>query len=97
LEYITEKPENAMACIVGSTEFYIPFTAGIDIEAERKKMEEELKYYRGFLVSVMKKLDNEKFVNNASQQIVDAERKKQADAEARIRVLDEQLENLKKS
>ncbi|MEI6764135.1 MAG: valine--tRNA ligase [Bacteroidota bacterium] len=97
LEYITEKPENAMACIVGSTEFYIPFTAGIDIEAERKKMEEELKYYRGFLVSVMKKLDNEKFVNNASQQIVDAERKKQADAEARIKVLDEQLENLKKS
>ena len=57
---------------------------------------QELDYTKGFLQSVLKKLSNEKFVNNAAEQIVEAERKKQMDAEAKIKVIEEQLASLKK-
>jgi len=70
-------------------------TENIDVEAELKKLGDELKYTEGFLNSVEKKLSNERFVNNAPEAVVASEKKKQADAEARIKVLREQIEGLK--
>jgi len=90
---VSEKPGNALAFIVGAQEYYIPLTGNIDVEAETAKLKEEMKYTEGFLNSVLKKLSNERFVNNAPEAVVAIEKKKQADAEARIKVLKEQLAN----
>jgi valyl-tRNA synthetase len=94
LNYTDTKLADSINFIVGSTEFFIPFTHEFDKEAEVKKLTEELNYAKGFLASVMKKLSNEKFVNNASPAVVDVERKKQADAEGKIAVLEEQIRSL---
>lgn len=93
---ITEKDPTAAVYMVGTTEFSVPLENNIDIEAEIKKMEEELKYQQGFLQSVMKKLENQKFVANARPEIVEIERKKQADAESKIKTLEESITALKK-
>ncbi len=96
LDYVEEKVEGAVSFIVGSTEFFIPLAAeSIDVEAEKERLQSELNYTRGFLATVLKKLDNEKFVNSAPAQVVEMERKKKADAEARIRVIEAQLSELK--
>ena len=68
----------------------------MDVEAEIKKLEEELKYTQGFLKSVEGKLSNERFVNGAPATVVDKERKKKADAEAKIAVIEQQLAGLRK-
>lgn len=96
LAYTDKKLENTLSFVVRNTEFYIPLTQQIDIGEEIKKLEEELIYTRGFLISVMKKLDNKSFVDNAPVKVVEIENKKKADAEARIRVLEEQIKGLKK-
>ena len=96
IEYVNEKIDGAISFIARSTEFFIPLSETIDVAKEIKKLEEELKYTKGFLISVTKKLSNEKFVNNASEQVVGMERKKQADAESKIKVIEEQLLNFKK-
>jgi len=93
-EASTEKTDNAMSFIVRSSEFFIPLDGAIDMEAERKKLEEELKYTQGFLTGVEKKLSNERFVSSAPAQVVEREQKKKADAEARIHVIKEQLKNM---
>ncbi|MEQ9008937.1 MAG: class I tRNA ligase family protein, partial [Ekhidna sp.] len=89
-----DKPANAFSFVVGSDEFFIPATENIDIEAEKKKIEEELNYTKGFMKSVEKKLSNEKFVNGAPEQVVAMERKKLADAEAKVKTLEESLASL---
>jgi valyl-tRNA synthetase len=66
----------------------------IDVEAERKKMEEELAYTKGFLASVMKKLSNERFVAGAPEQVVAMEKQKMTDAKGKIKSLEEALKNL---
>lgn len=82
--------------MVGATEFAVPLSeSNIDIEAEIEKMETEIKYLEGFLQSVRKKLSNERFVQNAKPEIVENERKKQADAESKITVLKESIKGLK--
>ncbi len=91
---VNEKPEGAIVFTVGAQEFFVPVSELVDTEAEKKKIEEELKYTEGFLNSVIKKLSNERFVNNAPAAVVEKERKKKADAEARIAVLREQLKSL---
>jgi valyl-tRNA synthetase len=96
LGYTDKKEEGAVSFIIGSTEFYIPLEGSVDLESEIKKLQEDLKYARGFLKSVEKKLSNERFVNNAPDQVVEKERQKKADAEAKIRVIEEQLSSLKK-
>jgi len=96
LEYAEEKPEGAISFMVKSTEFYIPLTESLDIETEIKKLENELEYAKGFLNSVMKKLSNKKFVDNAPEKVVEFENMKKADAEGKIKVIEEQLHNLKK-
>jgi len=93
--YVDEKQEGCVSFVVGTTEFFIPLAGKIDPEEELKKLEEELIYTRGFLSTVMQKLGNERFVNNAPEAVVSAERKKQADAEARIRVLEEKISSLR--
>jgi valyl-tRNA synthetase len=91
LEYITEKITNANSFLVKSNEFYIPFGDSVDLEAERKKVEEELDYTRGFLKMVQGKLTNEKFVSGAPEAVVANERKKEADAIQKIAILEEKL------
>ncbi len=86
------KPSNTANYFVSTTEFYVPIT--IDKEEELAKLKAELKYSEGFLKSVSAKLSNEKFVNNAPADVVTNERKKQSDAEAKIRMIKEQIENL---
>jgi valyl-tRNA synthetase len=96
MEYVDEKIGGAISFIVRTTEFYLPVTTAIDHVTEISKLEEELGYANGFLESVMKKLSNEKFVNSAPQQVVDGERKKKSDAEAKIRVLEEKINEIRK-
>jgi valyl-tRNA synthetase len=95
LGYTDKKEEGAVSFIIKSTEFYIPLEGSVDVEAEIEKLESELKYAKGFLMSVDKKLSNERFVNNAPGQVVDKEKQKKADAEAKIRVIEEQLKALR--
>jgi len=92
--YTDEKIEGAISFMVNQTEFYIPITESIDVEAEIKKLEVDLKYYKGFINSVSQKLNNEKFVNNAPQAVVDAEKKKLTDAESKIKLIEEQIKLL---
>ncbi len=94
IEYVNEKPINSFTFIVKGTEFFVPFTDNVDVEVERKKIQEELHYTKGFLKSVESKLSNEKFVNNAPEQVLENERKKQQDALTRIKLLEEKLTSL---
>ncbi|MBI9037781.1 MAG: valine--tRNA ligase [Bacteroidales bacterium] len=95
IDYTDEKVEDSLSFIVKSTEFFIPMSDLLDPESEIKKLEDDLKYTKGFLISVSKKLSNERFVNNAPEKVVEMERKKQLDAEAKIKVIEEQLDALK--
>ncbi|WP_108821148.1 valine--tRNA ligase [Dysgonomonas sp. Marseille-P4361] len=96
INVVTEKNPTAVSFLVGTTEFSVPLGSNIDVEAELKKLNEELVYLQGFLVSVDKKLSNEKFVANAKPEIVENERKKQADAESKIQTIKESIANLSK-
>lgn len=80
--------------VLGADRLYIKTDQILDTSVQRKSLEEELTYYKGFLASVEKKLSNEKFVANAKGEVVDLERKKQADAIAKISLLEESLKNL---
>ncbi len=87
--------ENALSFRINSNEYFIPFGSSIDVEAEKQKLEEELKYTKGFLNSVQKKLSNERFVNNAPDKVIEIERKKEADAVLKIETLEDSLASLK--
>jgi valyl-tRNA synthetase len=89
------KMENVVSFMVRTTEFYIPLEGHVDAEEEIKKLEEELNYTKGFLNSVMKKLSNEKFVQNAPEKVVNMEKKKKEDAESKIKTLEERIKSLK--
>jgi valyl-tRNA synthetase len=95
LEMVTEEVKGASSFMVKSTNFYIPLEGFIDVAEELKKLEEELKYTHGFLNSVMKKLSNERFVSSAPEAVVTLEKAKQADAEAKIKVLEERITSMK--
>ncbi len=94
IDFVQEKPQGASGFVMRSDEFYVPLPQTVDAEQERQKLEKELAYTRGFLQSVRKKLSNEKFVSNAPEQVVANERQKLADAEARLKALQEQLNSL---
>ncbi|MCB9017904.1 MAG: valine--tRNA ligase [Prevotellaceae bacterium] len=85
----------AASFMVGTIEISIPLGNNVDVKEEIKKMEDEIKYLQGFLISVEKKLSNEKFVANAKPEIVDNERKKKADAESKIATLKENIAKMK--
>ena len=96
IQAVEAKADGAAAFMVGTTEFAVPLGNMIDVEADIARMEAELKHKEGFLAGVMKKLSNEKFVNNAPAAVIELERKKQADAESIIKSLKESIAALKK-
>ena len=94
LELSSEEPANAKSFISGTDKFYVELNQTIDIEAERKKLADELEYQRGFIRSIEGKLSNERFVNSAPAAVVENERKKMADGLARVQILEESLSKL---
>ena len=92
---VTEKSATDAGFIVKTTQYFVPMGENVNVEEEIAKLEKDLAYYEGFLASVMKKLSNERFVNSAPAQVVANERAKQADAEAKIAAIREQLAALK--
>jgi valyl-tRNA synthetase len=94
IDYVTEKVDGALSFRVNSNEYFIAMGADIDVEEEKKKLEEELKYTEGFLKSVQKKLSNERFVNNAPERVIANERKKEADALAKAETIKASLKSL---
>ncbi|RNC91633.1 MAG: valine--tRNA ligase [Allomuricauda sp.] len=94
IEPVTSSVDGALSFRVKSNEYFIPIGGAIDIDAEKAKINQELDYTRGFLQAVQKKLSNERFVSNAPAQVVEIERKKAADAEAKIETLEKSLASL---
>ena len=95
LTYTRAKVDGALSFRVKSNEYYIPISSdNINVEDEINKLKEELDYTEGFLRSVQKKLSNERFVNNAPEQVVANEKKKEADALAKIETLKSSLASL---
>jgi valyl-tRNA synthetase len=94
LKFISEKPDNSAAFMVKTTEFYIPLGERIDVENEKEKIKADLAYFKGFLDTVMKKLNNERFVQNAPPAVIEHERKKKSDTELKINSLEEALKGL---
>ena len=88
---VSEKVTGASGFMVGTTEYSVPLTDKLDLEVELQKLKAELAYTEGFLLSVSKKLGNERFVQNAKPEIVENERKKKADAESKIASLKENI------
>lgn len=95
IKRVEEKDASAVSFLVRTTEYAIPLGNMINIEEELAKLKAELEYQQGFLQSVLKKLSNENFVNKAPAKVLDMERKKQADAESKIKSLEESIAALK--
>jgi len=96
IRVVEGKVEGAASFRIQTHEFFVPLTDGVDHEEEIRKLEEELVYQEGFLKSVLQKLSNEKFVANAPEKVITMERKKEADARARIATIKESLAHLRK-
>lgn len=94
LSFTDDKVAQAQSFVIKGDEFFVPMEGKIDLEKEKEEITKELNRLRGFLKGVMGKLGNERFVNNAPEQVIANERNKQADAEAKIKVLEEKLEGL---
>ena len=95
VDYVAGEEVDGATFIENNIQYSVPLTGLVDASEEIKKLEADLKYAEGFLQGVLKKLSNASFVNNAPQKVVDIERKKQADAEEKIRIIKEQLAKLK--
>jgi len=91
VDICSEKSSDAVSFLVGTTEYAVPIAGNINIEEELSKLKEELKYYEGFLNSVVRKLSNENFVSKAPVKVIEMERKKQSDAESKIKTLQSQI------
>jgi valyl-tRNA synthetase len=94
VNFTQETPAQATTFLVQSAEFAIPLSGKVDAGKEKEQLVKDLEYQKGFLASVMKKLSNEKFVAGAAPHIVDAEKKKKADCEAKINSLEEAIKRL---
>ena len=95
LEYITSSVKGAYSFVVNANEFFIPFNDEIDVDAELDKIQHEIEDRKGFLNSVMKKINNEKFMANAPKKVIEMELKKKSDAESQIKVLESKLASLR--
>jgi valyl-tRNA synthetase len=93
VKYVDQKPDGAFSFRVGSVEYFVPLSETIDVEAELNKLKQELDYTIGFLNSVNKKLSNSRFVDNAPEQVVLMEKKKQSDAQIKIEMLENQIKS----
>lgn len=94
-EVAATKPEQALSFMAGKQEYHIPFSAGINLDEERTRIQKDIDYHRGFMASVDKKLSNERFVQNAKPEVLAMEQKKRADAQEKIASLEGQLASLK--
>ena len=94
---VTEKTAGAASFLVSTTEYAVPLGNLINVDEEIEKLQTELSYQQGFLNSVLKKLSNESFVGKAPAKVIEMERKKQADAESKIKSIEESIAALKKS
>jgi valyl-tRNA synthetase len=94
IDFSDQGIDGASSFIVKSTEFFIPMNGKVDLDKDRETLRKELEYHRGFLVAVSRKLDNESFVKNAPPRVIESERKKKSDAEAKISALEESLKRL---
>jgi valyl-tRNA synthetase len=94
IENVSEKGEGTQAFLVGTDEYAVPIGNLIDADAEREKAETEIKRLQGFMAGIEKKLQNERFVQNAPAQVVELERKKLADAQSKIAALEATLKAL---
>ncbi|MBF9252511.1 valine--tRNA ligase [Pontibacter sp. 172403-2] len=94
ISFVAETQDGAISFVEGGDEFFIPMEGNIDMAAERERLTKELEYTKGFLVSVQKKLSNERFVNGAPAAVIAGERKKQSDAEAKIFAIEQSLASL---
>jgi valyl-tRNA synthetase len=95
IEVVAEKDATSSAFMIGTDEYAVPLGNMIDVDAEIEKMEAQLQHLEGFLAGVKKKLSNERFVQNAPEQVVAMERKKQSDSEEKIAALKESIAALK--
>ncbi|QNF31936.1 valine--tRNA ligase [Adhaeribacter swui] len=91
INFVENALENAISFVQGASEFFIPMEGNVDVAAERERLQKELEYTKGFLISVDKKLSNERFVSGAPEAVLEKERQKKADAEAKIQALEESL------
>ncbi|MGC1391409.1 MAG: valine--tRNA ligase [Bacteroidales bacterium] len=94
--FVSEKQEKTVSFMIGTVEYFIPLKVKLDLESEIAKIQEDLNYNRGFLLNVMKKLDNERFVKKAPASVLELERKKKSDAESKIKSLEERMKELKR-
>jgi valyl-tRNA synthetase len=95
MDFTDKKLDQALNFVVKTDEFFISIEENIDVEAERERITKDLEYQKGFLKSIEKKMQNEKFVNNAPPQVVENEKKKLADTKTKILLLEESLKKLK--
>ena len=91
IEYVTERPKNAYSFMAGTRECFIILDEKIDYTKEIEKLNGEIKYQQGFLDSVMKKLNNQKFIEKAPQNVIETEKNKRDESESKIRSLNEQI------
>jgi valyl-tRNA synthetase len=96
ISFVSEKQDEAASFMVRTTEYFIPLSGKLDVEGELVKIQDELDYNRGFLISIMKKLENARFVQNAPSNVLELERKKKSDAESKIKSLEERMKELKR-
>jgi valyl-tRNA synthetase len=96
VSFVREKQEGAASFMIGTTQYFIPLRQKLDASAEIARLKEDLEYNKGFLVNVMKKLDNERFVSNAPASVLELERKKKSDAEAKIKSIEERINEMEK-
>ena len=95
VEIVQQEPDSAVSFMVRNVEYFLPLDGLVDSAEEIEKLEAELEYTRGFLLSVQKKMSNERFVQHAPAQVVEKEQQKMADAEGKITMLEAQIEKLK--
>jgi valyl-tRNA synthetase len=94
IQYTTEAPAHKITTVIQKDKFFIETKNQTDTSAQKEQLKKDLSYLEGFLLSVDKKLSNERFIQNAKPEIVETEKKKKADAEAKIKAIKESLENL---
>ncbi|MDD2196429.1 MAG: valine--tRNA ligase [Bacteroidales bacterium] len=94
ISYVSDNVENAASFLIKTSEFFVPLEGFVNVEEEIAKLKEELEYTKGFLKSVLKKLSNERFVNNAPESVVEIEKRKQTDAEEKIKVIEDRLASM---
>ena len=94
INFSNTKDEKYFSFICDSNEFYIPYAGNIDIKGEKIKIMKELDHLNKFLISIKKKLDNNKFVSNAPEKVIDMERKKENDTMEKIKILENRLKNI---